>query len=80
MGASDAIVAVAAAHHRFVWIYPFLDGNGRVVRLMSHAMLLETLDTGGVWSVARGLGRTAERYKQHLAACEVFPDCMAIGR
>jgi Fic family protein len=71
LGLSDAIVAVAAAHHRFVWIHPFLDGNGRVARLMSHAMLLDRLDTGGVWSVARGLGRTAERYKQHLAACDL---------
>lgn len=71
LGRSDAIVAIAAAHHRFVWIHPFLDGNGRVARLMSHAMMLDALDTGGVWSVARGLGRTAERYRQHLAACDL---------
>jgi Fic family protein len=70
LGRSDSIPAVAAAHHRFVWIHPFLDGNGRVARLMSHAMMLELLDTGGVWSVARGLGRTAEHYKRHLAACD----------
>jgi Fic family protein len=71
MGRSDAIVAIAAAHHRFVWIHPFLDGNGRVSRLMSHAMLLDALDTGGVWSVARGLGRTVDDYKNHLAACDM---------
>lgn len=71
LGRSDAIVAIAAAHHRFVWIHPFLDGNGRVARLTSHAMMLDALDTGGVWSVARGLGRTVERYKQHLAACDL---------
>ncbi|WP_293845032.1 Fic family protein [Sphingopyxis sp.] len=71
LGRSDAIIAVAAAHHRFVWIHPFLDGNGRVARLMSHAMLLDTLDTGGVWSVARGLGRTTQDYKRHLAACDL---------
>jgi Fic family protein len=71
LGRSDFVVAVAAAHHRFVWIHPFMDGNGRVARLMSHAMMLDALDTGGVWSVARGLGRTAERYKQHLAACDL---------
>ena len=71
LGRSDAIIAVAAAHHRFLWIHPFLDGNGRVARLMSHAMMLDTLDTGGVWSVARGLGRTVQQYKQHLAACDL---------
>jgi len=43
---------LAAAHHRLLWMPPFLDGNGRVTRLMSHAMLLDALDTGGIWSVA----------------------------
>jgi hypothetical protein len=33
-------------------------------------MLLNTLDTGAVWSVARGLARNVERYKGHLAACD----------
>jgi Fic family protein len=70
-GKTDAIVALAAAHHRLVWIHPFLDGNGRVARLMSHAMLLDALDTGGVWSIARGLGRDSIAYKRHLAACDM---------
>jgi Fic family protein len=69
---TDSIVGAAAAHHRLAWIHPFLDGNGRVARLMSHAMLLETLDTGAVWSVARGLARNVEAYKGHLAACDVI--------
>src|SRR5713226_8768565 len=67
---TDSILGVAAAHHRLVWIHPFLDGNGRVARLMSHTMLLETLDTGAVWSVARGLARNVEYYKGHLADCD----------
>jgi Fic family protein len=67
---SESILSVAPAHHRLVWIHPFLDGNGRVARLISHAMLLETLDTGAVWSVARGLARNMESYKGHLAACD----------
>ena len=68
---TESILAVAAAHHRLAWIHPFLDGNGRVARLMSHAMLLETLDTGAVWSAARGLARNVEAYKRHLAACDL---------
>ena len=71
LGKTDAILAVAAAHHRLLWIHPFLDGNGRVARLLSHAMLLETLDTGGIWSVARGLARNVATYKGHLAACDL---------
>ncbi len=67
---AESILATAPAHHRLVWIHPFMDGNGRVARLVSHATLLETLDTGAVWSVARGLARNAEAYKRHLAACD----------
>ncbi|MGA7306535.1 MAG: Fic family protein [Rhodothermales bacterium] len=70
LGRTDTILATAAAHHRILWIHPFLDGNGRVARLMSYAMLLETLDTGGVWSIARGLARNENTYKMRLAACD----------
>jgi Fic family protein len=71
LGKSETIIAAAAAHHRLLWTHPFLDGNGRVARLMSYAMLLEALDTGGVWSIARGLARNARSYKSHLAACDL---------
>lgn len=71
LGKTDAILAAAAAHHRLLWIHPFLDGNGRVARLMSHALLLETLDTGGIWSIARGLARNVTAYKGHLARCDL---------
>jgi hypothetical protein len=37
---------------------------------MSHAMMLDTLDTGAVWSVARGLARNAGQYKSLLANCD----------
>ena len=70
LGRTDSILAAAAAHHRILWIHPFLDGNGRVARLMSHAMLLESLDTGGVWSIARGLARNEDTYKGQLMACD----------
>jgi Fic family protein len=70
-GRTDAILAAAAAHHRLLWIHPFLDGNGRVTRLMSHATLLDTLDTGAVWSVARGLARNETAYKGHLRECDL---------
>jgi Fic family protein len=31
----------AIAHHRFVWIHPFANGNGRTVRLLTYAMLVK---------------------------------------
>jgi Fic family protein len=67
LGRAEAIAACAAAHHRFAWIHPFLDGNGRVVRLISHATMLNALDTGGVWSIARGLARSVDSYKGLLS-------------
>lgn len=71
LGKAENIIAAAASHHRLLWIHPFLDGNGRVARLMSHAMLLEALDTGGIWSIARGLARNVNSYKSLLAECDL---------
>jgi Fic family protein len=71
VGKTESIIATAAAHHRLLWIHPFTDGNGRVARLMSHAMMLDVLDTGAVWSVARGLARNVREYKALLANCDL---------
>lgn len=35
------LIKIAIVHHRFVWIHPFDNGNGRVVRLLTYAMLLK---------------------------------------
>jgi Fic family protein len=64
------IIAIAASHHRLVWIHPFLDGNGRVVRLFSQAWLLETGIGSSLWSVSRGLARNVEEYKARLMAAD----------
>jgi len=37
------LLKIAIAHHRFVWIHPFENGNGRVVRLFTYAMLLKNV-------------------------------------
>jgi Fic family protein len=55
---SARIIAIASAHHRLNYIHPFPDGNGRVSRLMSHAMALQAGIGGeGLWSISRGLAR-----------------------
>ena len=60
-GMGSRILALPTAHHRLNYIHPFPDGNGRVSRLMSHAMA-HTAGIGahGLWSVSRGLARGLE--------------------
>lgn len=61
LGQGGRMMAMAAAHHRLNYIHPFPDGNGRVSRLMSHAMgLLAGIGAHGLWSVSRGLARGLE--------------------
>lgn len=61
LGMGTRITAMAAAHHRLNYIHPFMDGNGRVSRLMSHAMALQAgIGAHGLWSVSRGLARGLE--------------------
>lgn len=71
LGPAASVRAAAASHHRLLWIHPFVDGNGRVARLVSHAILLEALDTGSLWSISRGLARQVDTYKSLLAACDL---------
>lgn len=63
------LIALAAAHHRLMWIHPFLDGNGRVARLFTDAYFLRCRVGGyGLWNVSRGLARGRGSYRAHLAA------------
>lgn len=62
-----ALVAMAAAHQRMGWIHPFIDGNGRVMRLHTHTLLSAMGYTGGLWSPLRGFARSTDRYYALLA-------------
>ncbi len=66
------IISIAASHHRLAWIHPFLDGNGRVVRLYSDACFMyEKIDASGLWSISRGLARTKDTYREKLANADL---------
>ena len=68
------LIKVALAHHRFGWIHPFRNGNGRVVRLVTYLLLIKyhfNVRTGG-----RVLNPTAvfcndrDQYYQMLALAD----------
>lgn len=74
-------IALICAHHRFVWIHPFLDGNGRVVRLFTDAALSALgANSVGVWCTSRGLARTSNEYKLLLARADFPRQDMLDGR
>jgi Fic family protein len=62
-----ALVALACAHQRLGWVHPFVDGNGRVMRLHTHNWLTALGYTDGLWSPLRGFARSTERYYALLA-------------
>lgn len=71
MSRAASIVAVGASHHRFAWIHPFRDGNGRVVRLFSDTLIRRLgIDSGGLWSLSRGLALRREEYYERLAKAD----------
>lgn len=66
LGKAARILAIPAAHHRFNYIHPFADGNGRVSRLMSHAMAIKAgIGAHGLWSISRGLARGLESRSEY---------------
>lgn len=75
LGLGSRIVAMATAHHRLNYVHPFLDGNGRVSRLVSHAMALRAgVGAHGLWSVSRGLARGIESrgdYKRMMSHADM---------
>jgi Fic family protein len=66
-----SLVALAAAHQRLGWIHPFVDGNGRVMRLHTHAVLSALGYTNGLWSPLRGFARSTDRYYALLSAADL---------
>lgn len=70
LSGTDALIAIAAANHRVAWVHPFMDGNGRTVRLMAHAALKDLGMNVGLWSPSRGLARSVEQYKQLLSRAD----------
>ena len=68
LGSGSRILVMASSHHRFNYIHPFPDGNGRVSRLMSHALGLSAgVGAHGLWSISRGLARGVNSRSEYKA-------------
>jgi Fic family protein len=73
------LIDAAAMHHRLLYLHPFAEGNGRTVRIYTHALMHRAgAGGGGLWSISRGLARgTTEfpdepkgQYKALLASAD----------
>lgn len=69
---------MALAHHHLAWIHPFMDGNGRLMRLVNDAALHAAgIEGYELWSCSRGLARQRQEYYEHLAAMDGYMDAPA---
>lgn len=67
------LIKVALSHHRFSWIHPFSNGNGRVVRLLTYALLIKfgfNVQNGRVLNPTAVFCNDRERYYSMLAAAD----------
>lgn len=72
------LVAAAVSHHRFLWIHPFGNGNGRVARLLTYVVLIQQGFTQTTSFRALNptsvFGADHNRYYAHLAAANTQED------
>lgn len=70
------LMKIALAHHRFVWIHPFCNGNGRVVRLFTYALLLKYVFTSNhrIINPTAVFGSDRENYYNKLAKADTGTD------
>lgn len=61
------LLATMAYHHRLAWVHPFVDGNGRTIRLITHLQLHKLGLASPLWSLSRGLARQQNEYYARLS-------------
>ena len=66
----EQMMQIALAHHRFVWIHPFRNGNGRVSRLFTYAMLRKTVFATGGYNALNPAAVFGNDRSAYIAALE----------
>lgn len=64
------LLSALAYHHRLAWVHPFMDGNGRVTRMVTHLQLFQLGLKPHLWSLSRGLARRHAEYYRVLAMAD----------
>lgn len=73
------ILQIALAHHRFAWIHPFRNGNGRVCRLFTYAMLRRTIFADRGWTALNPTSVFGNDREEYIAALEGADDLSIEG-
>ena len=67
------LIKIAIAHHRFAWVHPFGNGNGRVVRLLTYALLIKygfRVKDGQLINPTAVFCNDREKYYEHLSVAD----------
>jgi Fic family protein len=71
------LLKTAIAHHRFAWIHPFDNGNGRTVRLLTYSMLVKQgfkVHTGRIINPTAVFCSDRDKYYKNLARADIGDD------
>ena len=71
------LLKTAIAHHRFTWIHPFGNGNGRVVRLLTYALMIKygfNVKDGKIINPTAVFCNNRDKYYEHLSEADLGTD------
>lgn len=68
-------IKIAMAHHRFVWAHPFSNGNGRVARLLTYALIRRKgFGTEAILAPSRVFSAARAGYYRYLSEADSMRD------
>ena len=76
------LLKAAIAHHRFAWIHPYTNGNGRTVRLFTYAMLIRMgfrVDVGRIINPTAVFCSDRDKYYKLLALADEGSDASILS-